>query len=401
MRTSATLFAFVLVAGFANVQASGTEAMLTSVNKGTTAIAPFGFEENKGQVRTTHGDAAPFVRYRLSQANTQIFLLENGIAYQFNRSHYPTGYEALAMEARQDRQKEAELDILRGHIRQETYRMDMVLDGANAHPRITTDGRSSDYTNYYNHDALSVHTYEKVSYHDVYPGIDWVVYTTEEGMKYDFIVQPGADPDQIVLRFSQHEELYLDAEGRLVHGNRMGRFTEEPPISFQGARKVGTSFILNDGILRFDLDSYDKTMPITIDPARAWGTYYGGEGADWGYSSAAAPDGSIFLAGETWSHNAVIADNGHQMTFGGGFTDAFLVKFDPNGNRQWATYYGGTEDDYGYACATDADGNVYLAGKTTSADGISENGHQNSFMGSTNAFLVKFSAVGDRLWGTY
>ena len=45
--------------------------------------------------------------------------------------------------------------------------------------------------------------------------------------------------------------------------------------------------------------------------------------------------------------NYIISTNtGFQDTYGGN-QDAFLVKFDSNGSRLWATYYGGTGGDYG------------------------------------------------------
>ena len=73
--------------------------------------------------------------------------------------------------------------------------------------------------------------------------------------------------------------------------------------------------------------------------------------------------------------------------------DAFLVKFNSSGVRQWGTYYGGTGDDKGRSCATDASGNIYLAGQTRSNSGIATTGaHQTTSGGSDDAFLVKFDA---------
>jgi hypothetical protein len=191
-------------------------------------VAPSGFEENKGQVLTTAGGTAPIVHYRLTEGNTNIFLLGNGIAYQFNRLHYPKGYEALEKDARQDPAKLLELEALHKKVRLETYRMDVLLEGANPDALITTEGRSADYTQYYGQNALDVHTYTRVTYHEVYPGIDWVVYTTAKGLEYDFVVRPGTDPGMIQLHFEDYEELRVDADGKLIHGNRLGRFTEAP-----------------------------------------------------------------------------------------------------------------------------------------------------------------------------
>ena len=53
----------------------------------------------------------------------------------------------------------------------------------------------------------------------------------------------------------------------------------------------------------------------------------------------------------------------HQLSSGGGGNDAFLGKFSSTGVRQWGTFYGGASIDYGYACAVDATGKVYLTGR--------------------------------------
>ena len=396
-------FAASLLLLIGGAQANPKRALVkqtATVNSSGLTVAPSAFEENKGQVRTTAGDAAPFVRYRLIQGNTSIFLLENGIAYQFNQRYYPEGYAALDRDSILDPAKQQELDALRKEVRLETYRMDMLLEGANPAARITTEGRSEDYTQYYNHDALDVHTYSRVTYHEAYPGIDWVVYTTAKGMKYDFVVRPGADPNVIQLRFKDQEELYVDAEGKLIHGNRMGRFAEERPVSFQNGKEVGTRFVLEGDRLTFALDGYDQSEPLTIDPERIWATYYGATGYDLGNACTVDDNGNVFLAG-TCNSNDAIASGGHQITSGGDL-DAFLVKFDANGVRQWGTYYGGANDDEGLSCAVDSNGNVCLAGNTKSENSISTGGHQNAFGGGFyDAFLVKFNSSGVRQWGTY
>jgi hypothetical protein len=79
------------------------------------------------------------------------------------------------------------------------------------------------------------------------------------------------------------------------------------------------------------------------------------------------------------------------MGGGNGNADGFLVKFISSGVRQCVTYCGGAKVDYGYSCATDASGNVYLAGTNNSAAGIATVGsHQSTYGGYDDAFLVKF-----------
>ncbi len=134
---------------------------------------------------------------------------------------------------------------------------------------------------------------------------------------------------------------------------------------------------------------------------RLWATYYGGSGDDEAFGVATDTAGNVYLAGFTNDSTTGIASGGFQNTYGGGNYDAFLVKFDSNGNRLWGTYYGGEYNDWGRSVSTDASGNVYLTGYTTSTTGIASGGFQNTIGGNEDAFLVKFDASGNRLWATY
>src|SRR5690606_17519606 len=117
-------------------------------------------------------------------------------------------------------------------------------------------------------------------------------------------------------------------------------------------------------------------VKFNTDGVRLWGTYYGGSAIDYGSSCASDGTGNVYLSGRTQSASN-IASGGHQNTYGGS-SDAYLVKFNSDGVRQWATYYGGSDTDYGSSCATDGSGNVYLAGRTKSANNIASGGHQNT-----------------------
>lgn len=140
---------------------------------------------------------------------------------------------------------------------------------------------------------------------------------------------------------------------------------------------------------------------------RIWTTYYGGEDFDQGQSLAFNFFGNIYVSGYTKSQSS-IAFEGFQNTlssvpdeFGDFSGDAFLAKFNDNGYRIWATYYGGSGNEDSWSCSTDYSNNIYLCGTTSSSEGISQDGFQNSYNGEGDAFLVKFSGDGNRLWSTY
>jgi len=145
---------------------------------------------------------------------------------------------------------------------------------------------------------------------------------------------------------------------------------------------------------------------------RAWGTYYTGTGQVWpngedrGSSCITDAAGNVYMVGFTSSNSDIATTGAHQtvhaggpITFGTGGYDAFLVKFNSSGVRQWATYYGGSENDKGISCALDASGNIYMIGTTTSTSGIATAGADETTV--NDGFLVKFNSSGVRQWGTY
>lgn len=357
------------------------------------------FEENKGQVWDLDGIPASSVQYHFSKGNMSLFMLPTGIAYQFSKIHYPSGYQLDTKDlTEEERLVQTELSE---QIRLETYRMDMELVAANPQAKIVAEGKSKDYVNYYNRNTLQVHSFERLTYKDIYEGIDWVIYTTPEGLKYDFVVHPGADPSQIQLSFKDHERLELNVDGSFALSNSMGTITEQAPISFQGTTEVATKFVQDKNTIRFVLEDYDQSQPLRIDPALVWATYYGASRQDWANSCAIDTNGNLYVTGRTLS-TTNIASRGHQNTHGGGRYDVFLVKFDSSGMRQWATYYGGIDEEESFSCATDLNGNVYVVGETESLNNIASRGHQNTHGGGRyDAFLVKFDSSGTRQWATY
>jgi gliding motility-associated-like protein len=138
---------------------------------------------------------------------------------------------------------------------------------------------------------------------------------------------------------------------------------------------------------------------------RQWSTYYGGAGDDWAYNSALDAAGNIYIAGTTSaaSQTVITTSTGHQPVYGGGASDAFLLKLNSAGARQWCTYYGGSATEVNNYCSIDPNGNIYLTGVTNSGNGISTPCayQQNYAGGNGDAYLVKFDANGARTWGTY
>lgn len=355
------------------------------------------FTENKGQVTDLDGKPRPDVLFTAQNDGVKLFLTASGIHYQFRR-------EFVKQQVADGKMKLPEGKTMQEIEKTEFYRLDLGLKGANPRPVVQTEGMGQDVENFFLAHAPdgieNVRNFSKIIYKEVYPNIDWVVYTKNGGLEYDFVVRPGGKVSDIQLGYDGEQTLALQKNGALQVTTPLGSITENKPFSFQEAGKeVVSRFVVSEDGFGFDVPAYDKNETLTIDPVVEWATTYGGDGFDWPTAVATDASGNVFVSGSTGSTSG-ISSGGHQNSLVSVY-DAFLVKFSADGVRQWATYYGGEDSDYGNSVATDVSGNVFLAGITNSTDGIASGGHQNSIGGESDAFLVKFNAVGVRQWATY
>ncbi len=144
----------------------------------------------------------------------------------------------------------------------------------------------------------------------------------------------------------------------------------------------------------YGLDAF--VVNFNSSGVRQWGTYYGGIGSDYGNGIAVDNLGNVLIVGNTESTTDISSSGAYQTVFRGN-QDAFVVKFNPSGTREWGTYYGGTDYDLGRDIVVDRTGYAYFVGYTLSLSGVATSGsHQNSFagFGSSNlgdAFLARFT----------
>jgi hypothetical protein len=109
----------------------------------------------------------------------------------------------------------------------------VLLDCLSANQRALVSGRDQlpGKINYFRGNdparwQTAIPTYAKVSYTDVYPGIELVYYGNQRELEYDFIVAPGADPDTIALAFEGADMLLVDREGNLILQTGAGQLTQ-------------------------------------------------------------------------------------------------------------------------------------------------------------------------------
>ncbi len=435
------------------------------------------FTENKGQVYDQNYKPRTDVLFGAMAGNMAFHLKTNGVSYQLYRvDSYKEVEDLHALTSSASGKKRKEID------QQTIYRIDLNWVNANKDFTQTTDQAFEGYNNYYLEScpkgALNVRSYTGVTLNNLYNGINLHYYEKEGKLKHDYIVAPNTDYKQIQLKV-EGASVSVNKDGSLLLTTPLGKIQEGAPIVYQNGKQLKAKWVIktdseDSGVISFEIENYNKNLELIIDPlhvfgvhttvtlemimfkilalldaagnvyllgatdantgtviatvgahqtiygggaydafllkftssgVRQWGTCYGGSGMDVGYSCATDATGNVYIAGFTNSNTStLIATSVAHQTVYGGNGDAFLVKFDASGVRQWGTYYGGTGDETGFSCSTDATGNVFLMGNTSSNTGTviaTAVAHQTVNGGGPDAFLVKFNSSGVRQWGTY
>ena|SRR5436853_3486532 len=135
-------------------------------------------------------------------------------------------------------------------------------------------------------------------------------------------------------------------------------------------------------------------------PAIEFSTFLKGRSAN---GVARDADGNIYVTGNALGDFAA-TPGAAQSQFGGGDSDAFVMKLNAAGTQViYATYLGGSGYDSGASLAVDAAGNAYVAGTTGSADFPTTAGaYQPSGHGLSNIFVAKLNPMGNALaYSTY
>ncbi|HEY2933304.1 MAG TPA: SBBP repeat-containing protein [Acidobacteriota bacterium] len=306
------------------------------------------------------------------------------------------------------------------------------------------------------HWKTNVPQYARIRYKQIYPGIDLVFYGHNQQLEYDLVVSPGADPNVVKMEFVENSageresgragelrskignrksKLQISDEGDLILATPAGEIRQLKPKIYQEVngfkfpvpgryvlstteiqRAIGNpqSAIRNSldirhsSLVTFQIDSYDRTKPLVIDPKVVTPIDIPGSGNQQIQGIAADAQGNWYLTGSTDSTNFATR-NPVQSTRAGDF-DAFVMKLSPDGKTiLYSTYLGGTKPDTGYGVAVDSAGSAYVVGMTDSTDFPTRNPIQSAYAGPANpftfagdSFVAKLSPEGSSLvYSTY
>lgn len=188
----------------------------------------------------------------------------------------------------------------------------------------------------------AVPLFKKIKYAGLYPGIDLIYYGNQNRLEYDLVLAPGASWRSIRLAFRGAKAIETGSDGDLRVLTGFGWITHGRPTVYQrgggGRREVSGKYVVRGG------------------------------------------NEVGFEIGAYDRNRALIIDP----------------------TLAYASYLGGSGDDYGHAVAVDSSGCAYVVGETGSADFPRLGPEQASMAGDSDVFVTKWNAAGTGIvYSTY
>lgn len=305
------------------------------------AIKPLiGFVENKGQILDNNQNACNEIIAEFKLNDVAVYVSKNKISYVFRQIKSSPTIKIKSfnnIDADESRNENVFLN-----------RTDLELIGSNPQPTFSLENKSGSVTHYVMSSlasqVITAETFSKILIYNVYPGIDWQIQLVTENID---------GKDAVTLK---HEFI--------VHPNAD---INQIRIQYSGADKT---FINNNGEL-ISSNSIGKIVedtPVSFSDGKNIATKFIADGKSFGF---------------------YVSDYNHSKD----------LVVDPN--SVWATYLGGSGEDVCRAVTVDHSGNIFLVGFTKSTNFPTANGYSNTYVNNFDAYMMKFDAAGNRIWGTY
>lgn len=263
---------------------------------------------------------------------------------------------------------------------------------------------------------------DKITHYNIYKGIHLEYLQGDGGLKYNFIVEPGADPSNIVQQYTGLESLTL-RNGKLYLKMPLGSFSESIPEAYQiinGVKVlVNCKYQLTQNQVSYRIDYYNPEYELIIDPILLFSTFSGSGDLNYGNTATPAANGATYAAGTNFGPNYPTTLGAVQSTFATDSIyscDAAISKFSNNGqNLLYATYLGGKGIEVPQSLIADAEDNLYILGTTGASNfPVTENTFQavfgggslitskalNDFYSGSDLFITKMNSSGTILLGS-
>lgn len=306
----------------------------------------------------------------------------------------------------------------RHHHPHENWNDDWLLDahafnvqfvGANPFAAKRASCEMPNYRNYYLGNnpekwASKVGIYRQIDYDDLYENIGFRLYGFEGQVKYDFIVAPQGDPNQIKLLYEGADDVFIQ-DGNLHIVTSVNTIIEQAPYAYQyiDGQEVAVNcrYKLQDRNVVFEFpEGYDPTQELIIDPVVVFATYSGSTADNWGFTATFDPEGNMYSGGVAFGAGYPTTMGAFQMGFAGGDASGYraadigITKYTPDGSSQlFSTYIGGgIANEMPHSLIVSENGELVLYGTTGSSDyPTTANAYDKTFGGGFNIIVNSIS----------
>ncbi len=242
--------------------------------------------------------------------------------------------------------------------------------------------------------AGNAKNFREINYKGLYSGIDMQIEGLENSIKYNFIVSPSANPNDIQLFYEGLDNISI-VNGALILKTSVNEMQEERPFAYQlinGKRtSINCEFVLENNKVHFAFpEGYNKTVELIIDPILVFACSSGSAADNFGMTATYDAQGNLYSGGTCFGQGFPTTLGAYDVTYNGvvasGRTDVVITKYDSSGTfLHYSTYLGGAlGTEIVTSLIVDGQGNLFLYGATGSADfPVTATAYDTSFNGGT------------------
>ncbi len=274
--------------------------------------------------------------------------------------------------------------------------------------------------------ATDVGAFDKLAIKDLYPNIDLELFSNGLELKYNFICHPGSNPALIKIEYQGADNLQLIGKNLKIKTSVI-EYEETIPISYLISKAntnetISVEMKLEGNILSFSNIPNDFSLSnstLVIDPKLIFSTYSGSTADNFGFTATYDSYGNMYAGGITTEASLMIP-NGRFPATPGAFSETYnggsdvlawpydfpcditISKYSSDGKQLlYATYLGGSNNEYPHSLVVDKSDNLVILGSTFSANyPVTNNAYSQFKSGGSDIIITKLNSTGSALIGS-
>jgi len=288
-------------------------------------------------------------------------------------------------------------DLIKGHS------FNLEFEGSN--PNVFTQQHQQGlyYENFYIGSDKSkwkgnVLNYHQIWYKNLYNNIDYELITSVNGIKYNFHVKPGANVNDIKLKYVGIDNITLKKDILYIKP-QVNEIFENKPYAYQlinnSVVEVTCDFVLKNNTVSYDFpNGYNKNYELIIDPLLVFAAQSGSTADNFGMTATFDTQGNLYSGGTIFNIGYPVTVGAYSSSFFGpvyyGNTDVVVTKYNSTGNNLlFSTYLGGGNTETVNSLIVDKSNNLCLYGVTSSTNFPTSTGaYDNSYNGGSFLMFV-------------